>query len=82
MPTWQLILLVLGALVLIGLSLLMFCGRYARADWGNAWLNRLDGLNQPERRLRFHASIEQLFGLFLASVFASTRLTITAQYSA
>lgn len=46
MPTWAIILVCLAVVGLVLFILLLRCERYAAADWGGRWLNRLDGLNR------------------------------------
>lgn len=46
MTIWLAILFSLAVLLLLLAGMLTWSGRYARADWGNPWLNRLDGLNR------------------------------------
>ncbi|MGD8999403.1 MAG: lysophospholipid acyltransferase family protein [Granulosicoccaceae bacterium] len=46
MATWQLVLLAVFLFILVCFWLFRRCERYAQADWGRPWLNRLDGLNR------------------------------------
>ena len=43
---WAIVLLLLATLAWMAPRLLMFFGRHNGADWGNAWLNCLDGVNR------------------------------------
>lgn len=43
---WRLLVVAVALLGWAGRRLWVACERFNRADWGNAWLNRLDGLNR------------------------------------
>jgi 1-acyl-sn-glycerol-3-phosphate acyltransferase len=46
MTTWQIILLLVFLFIAAAYVLFRHCERYAQADWGRPWMNRLDGLNR------------------------------------